>query len=87
MKISGNSNVDLIRNKSKNLQESSWAPLEVSHDHLLITPPSHFTLQKVRDWVVRFFVNEEKSTVQMVAGLQILSSGFLGSGQSQNIGE
>ena len=30
-------------------------PLEASHDHLLITPPSHFIPQKVRGWVGRFF--------------------------------
>jgi len=26
-------------------------PLEVSHDHLLVTPPSHFTPQKVSGFV------------------------------------
>ncbi len=25
--------------------------LEASYDHLLVTPPSHFTPQKVRGWV------------------------------------
>jgi len=28
------------------------SPLEVSPDDLLVTPPSHFKLQKVRDFVV-----------------------------------
>ena len=37
-----------IGDKLKNLQESFWAPVEVSHDHFLVTPPSHFTPQKVK---------------------------------------
>jgi hypothetical protein len=38
-------------------QREILSPLEASLDHLLITPPSHFTPQKVRGWVGRFFVN------------------------------
>jgi hypothetical protein len=33
-------------------------PMEASYCHLLITPPSHCKLQKVRGLVGRFFVNE-----------------------------
>ena len=40
--------------ESKDLQKGITTPLEVSHDHLLITPPSHFRLQKVRGLVVGF---------------------------------
>jgi len=36
----------------KNLQETFWGPLEVSQDHFLVTPPSHFTPQKVEGFVV-----------------------------------
>ena len=38
----------------KNLQRSITPPLEVSYDHLLITPPSHFRLRKVRGWLGGF---------------------------------
>jgi hypothetical protein len=38
----------------KNLQRSITPPLEVSYDHLLITPPSHFRLRKVRGWLGDF---------------------------------
>ena len=30
------------------------SPLEASHDHLLVTPPSHFTLQKAKGQVNGF---------------------------------
>jgi hypothetical protein len=56
------------------LQKENRSPLEASLDHLLKTPPSHFSPQKVRGWVGRFFVNEEKSTTRMVTALKILSS-------------
>jgi hypothetical protein len=39
------------------------APLEVSHDHLLVTPPSHFTPQKVRDFVVGFTSLRKRETI------------------------
>ena len=41
------SNVDLLKDK-KRLQESDWIPLESSHGHFLVTPPSHFALQKAK---------------------------------------
>jgi hypothetical protein len=40
-------------------QREILSPLEASHDHLLITPPSHFTPQKFKGFVGRFFMNEE----------------------------
>ncbi len=39
-------------------QREILSPLEASHCHLLVTPPSHFKLQKVKGFVGRFFVNE-----------------------------
>jgi hypothetical protein len=39
----------LIEYKMKNPQKDINTPLRVSHDHLLITPPSHFTPRKVED--------------------------------------
>jgi len=71
-----------VKKNRKETEEYFWdikAPLAVSHYHLLVTPPSHFTPQKIRGYVGRFFMNEEKSTNRMVSGLRILSSGFLGS--------
>jgi hypothetical protein len=35
-------------------QREIISPLEVSQDYLLITPPSHFRLQKLGGWVGRF---------------------------------
>ena len=32
-----------------------WTPLEVSRNHLLVTPPSHFIPQKVIGFVVGWF--------------------------------
>jgi hypothetical protein len=40
------------RHKSKSLQKGITTLLEASHDHLLITPPSHRQLQKVKGFVV-----------------------------------
>jgi hypothetical protein len=42
----------LWRDESKSLQKGITTLLEASHDHLLITPPSHFTPQKVEGFVV-----------------------------------
>ncbi len=39
---------------AKHPQREILSPSEVSHDHLLITPPSHFTPQKVRGLVSEF---------------------------------
>jgi hypothetical protein len=38
--------------KSKSLQKGIPTLLEASRDHLLVTPPSHFTAQKVKGFVV-----------------------------------
>ena len=42
---------EFIGDKSKSLQKGITTLLEASLDHLWITPPSHFTLQKVRGFV------------------------------------
>ena len=41
-----------LRDELKNLQKGITTLLEASHDHLLITPPSHFMPQKVKGFVV-----------------------------------
>ena len=38
----------------RHLQREIISPLEASLDHLLVTPPSHFKLQKVSGWVEGF---------------------------------
>jgi len=62
IRVSGAINLEpLIYNKDetgKHLQRELLIPLEVSLDHLLVTPPSHFMTQKVKDFVGRFVVNE-----------------------------
>jgi hypothetical protein len=40
------------KHKSKSLQKGALTLLEASHDHFLVTPPSHFTPQKVEGFVV-----------------------------------
>jgi hypothetical protein len=40
-------------------QREILSPLEASQDHLLVTPPSHFTPQKVRGFVVKFIKLQE----------------------------
>jgi hypothetical protein len=37
-----------IGDKLKTSKRVFWAPVEVSHDHFLVTPPSHFTPRKVK---------------------------------------
>jgi hypothetical protein len=37
--------------------------LEASHDHLWVTPPSHFTPQKVKGFVVGFTWQRERKTI------------------------
>ncbi len=44
----------MLRNELKSLQKGIPTLLEASHDHLLITPPSHRQLQKVKGFVVEF---------------------------------
>ena len=51
---------DSLKYGLKSLQKGMAPLLEASHCHLLVTPPSHFKLQKVRGFVGRFFVNEGK---------------------------
>jgi hypothetical protein len=53
MEIRLKSTMDLLEENEKPPREA-WAPLEVSPDHLLITPPSHFAPRKVRGLVVGF---------------------------------
>jgi hypothetical protein len=56
------SNLDRIGIKKEETgrrpQREFLSPLEAFKDHLLTIPPSHFTLQKVRNWFGRFFVGE-----------------------------
>jgi hypothetical protein len=40
--------------------------LEASHDHLLVTPPSHFTPQKVRDLNIGFTGPCRRKTVNKI---------------------
>ncbi len=44
----------ILWDELKNLQKGITTPLEVSHDHLLATPPSHFPPRKVGGFVVWF---------------------------------
>jgi len=46
--IAWNSNVDLLGEKLKTYKRVIGTPMEVSYHHLLATPPSHFTPQKVK---------------------------------------
>jgi hypothetical protein len=46
-----------LKYEKKSLQEGVTTLPQASHNHLLITPPSHFILQRVRGWLGRFFVN------------------------------
>ena len=41
-------------------------PLEASHDHLLVTPPSHFTPQKAKGWVDRLNKGCEGTIVKRI---------------------
>jgi hypothetical protein len=53
-----------LRHESKSLQKGITTLLEASHDHLLITPPSHVTPQKVEGLVVEFTRgNEDKKNI------------------------
>jgi len=58
----------------KSLQKGIATLLEASLRYLLVTPPFHFTPQKVRSWVWRLFLNEGESRSRSVARLQILAS-------------
>jgi hypothetical protein len=60
-------------------------PLGALYGHLPKSP-FHTKLQKVRIYVDGLFVNEGESTTRMVAGLQILSRGYLGSVLVQDFG-
>jgi hypothetical protein len=44
----------ILWHELKNLQKGIKTLLEASHDHLLVTPPSHFKPQKVRGWLGGF---------------------------------
>jgi len=42
----------MLKHELKRLQKGITTLLEASHYHLLMTPPSHFTPQKVKGFVV-----------------------------------
>jgi hypothetical protein len=42
----------MLKHELKRLQKGITTLLEASHYHLLVTPPSHFTPQKVKGFVV-----------------------------------
>ena len=47
--------------------------MEVSHDRFLVTPPSHFTPQKVEDFVVELIGNGRESMAEILDHGEILS--------------
>jgi hypothetical protein len=51
--------------------------LEVSLDHLLITPPSHFTPQKVEGFVAGLIGNGRESMAEILDHAEILSREIL----------
>jgi hypothetical protein len=53
------------------------APLEVSHDHLLITPPSHFTPQNTKGWVDGLINYGGATIAQILTQAEILSRRIL----------
>jgi hypothetical protein len=63
-----------IEARTKILQESFGPPLEVSHDHFLVTPPSHFTPQKGEGFVVGLIGNGRESIGEMIPLFKGLSS-------------
>jgi len=62
-----------IEAQTKILQESFGPPLEVSHDHFLVTPPCHFTPQKVEDFIVELIGNGRESMAEILDHGEILS--------------
>jgi hypothetical protein len=51
--------------------------LEASYDHLLITPPSHFTPQKVKGYVIELTATGRESVAVILDQAEILSREFL----------
>ncbi len=53
--------------------KGTCGPLEVSHDHLLIVPPSHFTPQKVEKVLLLVDSLRVEKIVEMISLLKGLS--------------
>jgi hypothetical protein len=66
-----------VEAQTKILQENFGPPLEVSHDHFLVTPPSHFAPQKVRGFVVGLIGNGRESMAGILDHAEILSREIL----------
>ena len=72
-----------VEDKQKNLQESFWAPLEVSHDHLPVNPLSHFMPQKVRDFVVGFtWLGESETIIKEILSISMPVKGKIAFGDN-----
>ena len=63
----------MLRREFKSLQKGITTLLEASHDHLLVTPPSHRTHLKVEGFVVGLIDNGRESMAEILDHAEILS--------------
>jgi hypothetical protein len=61
-----------LKDNRKPLREFG-TPLEVSHDHFLVTPPSHCTLQKVKGLAVGLIGDGRESMTVILDQIGVLS--------------
>ena len=66
-----------VEKKLESLQKGITTLLEASHRHLLVTPPSHFTPQKVEGFVVGLTGNGRESMAEILDRAEILSREIL----------
>ena len=55
-----------LRQKLESLQKGILTLSEASYDHLLVTPPSHFTPQKVKGYIVELTCDWRESTTTIL---------------------